>query len=235
MRRLRTTLALAALVMLMTGCIKFDVDLKVSPDDKVSGTVVVAFDRDLLSLTGQSPEQVIQGSGVSVPASGAPGTSVAPYQDDKFAGETITYDDVDLSEFNQGSADDALKIEHVGDEFHVSGAVDFSAPQGSPKNPFGPGAGGTTPAQLSITLAFPGPVSSSNGQVSGNAVTWTPKVGERLELTAVASAIGPSKTALWIWVIVGTAIVAAVVVAIVAMRRRRTEPLPPPETAASDG
>jgi hypothetical protein len=222
MRRVSLAVLLAVLVLLMTGCIKFDVDLKVSPDDKVSGTVIVAFDRNLLSLTGQTPEQVIQGSGVSVPAANAPGTSVTPYQDDTFAGETIAYDDVDLSEFNQGGADDSLKIEHVGDEFHVSGTVDFSAPQGGAKNPFG--SIGTTPAQLRITLAFPGAVSSSNGQVSGNAVTWTPTFGQKTELTAVASAIGPSNGALWIWVIVGTAIVAAVVVVLVVLRRRRTAP-----------
>jgi hypothetical protein len=227
MRRLPTVLALLVVVWLMTACIKFDVDLKVSSDDTVSGTVVVAFNKDLLSLTGQSAEQVIQGSGVGVPASGAPGTSVAPYEDDQFAGETITYEDVDLSQFNQGDAADSLKIERVGDEFHVSGAVDFSRENGA-NNPLGGTAQqALSSAQLSITLAFPGAVSSSNGQISGTSVTWTPKIGEKTDLTAVASAIGPPGGALWVWVIVGTALVAAVVVVLVMLRRRRDVPPPP--------
>ncbi len=210
----------------MTGCIKFDVDLKVSPDDTVSGTVVVAFNKNLLSLTGQSAEAVIEGGGVHVPGASAPGRlRSAPYSDDQFEGETITYKDVDLSEFNQGDAADSLKIERVGDEFHVSGTVDFSRDSGV-NNPLGGSAQqALSSAQLGITLTFPGVVSSSNGQVTGNSVTWTPKIGEKTQLTAVASAIGSGGgAALWVWVIVGTVVVAAAVALIVLRRRGGTTP-----------
>ena len=235
MLRIRTVakvVALAAIALLMTGCIKLDMDLKVSSDNKVSGTVVVAFNKQLLSLTGQDPSQVIAGSGVNLPASAAPGTSVAPYSDDQFAGETITYDNVDLSQFDQGNAGNTVTIERVGDEFRVSGTIDFTN-EGGANNPLGGTAQqALSSAQLSIKLTFPGAVSTSNGQIDGNSVTWVPKIGEKTDLTASASAIdNGSSFPVWIVVVIVLVVLLAVVAFVVSRRRRGPEPQAAPVEA----
>jgi hypothetical protein len=212
--------ALGAIVLLMTGCIKLDMDLKISSDNKVSGTVIFAFNKQLLSLTGQSPTQVIEGSGESIPGSGAPGTSVSPYEDDQFSGEKVTYEDVDLGLINQGSTADSLKIERVGDEFHISGTLDFGNTDAQ-GNPLGDAAQQTlSSAQLSVKLTFPGAVTASNGQVEGNSVTWTPKIGEKMPLTAVASAIGTGSS-FPTWALAAIGVVLLVVVVAIMMIRRR--------------
>jgi hypothetical protein len=226
-RTVAKALVSAGLVLLMTGCIKLDLDLKVSPDNKVSGTVIFAFNKQLLALTGQSPDQVIQGSGQSVPASGAPGTSVSPYEDDVFSGEKITYDNVDLDQFNRSGSADSIQVERVGDEFHVSGVLDFTN-ENSANNPLGDAAQGVlSSAQLDVKLIFPGAVTSSNGEIHGNSVTWSPKIGEKTEFTAVASAIGSGGSGIptWVWVPIGVLIV-AIIVAIIVTSRRRSSAVP---------
>ena len=238
---------LTAVVLLMTGCIKLNMDLKVSSNNKVSGTVIVGFNKQLLSLSGQSVDQVLQGSHEGVPASGAPGTSVTPYEDDQFAGEKITYDNVELSQFNQGSASDSLKIERVGDQFQVSGALDFSD-TGRGGGTLGPAAQqALSSAQLSVKLTFPGAVSSSNGTVQGDSVTWTPKIGKKTPLTAVAGAIG-SGGGLPTWVVPAAVLLLLVGIGVFWLDRRRRlaapaapamplegpiEPPPPPEAPVS--
>lgn len=233
MARIRTVakgVALAAVVLLMTGCIKLDMDLKVSSDSKVSGTVIFGFNKQLLSLSGQSASQVLQGSSQGVPASGAPGTSVSPYEDDQFSGEKITYDNVDLAQFNQGDSSDSLKIVKVGDQFQVSGALDFSntAQNG---NTLGPAAQqALSSAQLRVKLTFPGAVTSSNGTIDGNSVTWTPKIGEATQFTAVAGAIGTGSS-FPTWIILAIVLVVLLGGAVFVMNRRRGSPASEPPVA----
>src|SRR5262245_10599662 len=52
-RRMRVVLLAAATLLLLTGCVKLDVDLTVGSDDKVSGTFIVGIDKSLLQFTGQ--------------------------------------------------------------------------------------------------------------------------------------------------------------------------------------
>jgi len=46
-----------ATMLLLTGCVKLDVDLTVGDNDTVSGTYVIAVDRSVLQLTGQDADQ----------------------------------------------------------------------------------------------------------------------------------------------------------------------------------
>ena len=230
-------MAVGGVALLLTGCIKLDMDLDVSADDTVSGTVVFAFSKQLLQLTGQSVDELFKDGASSLP-SDAPGTSTAPYEDDRFVGQKITFDHVELSRFNAEGSD--LTIEHVGDEFHVAGSMDLSgSATGSTTGGIGDISQFGSTAQISITLAFPGKViSSTTGEIDGNSVTWTPKLGETTDLTTVASAV-PSNSFPWLWVLIGVGVLVLVGVLLVVLVSRRgrsaasTQPEAPSEPSAS--
>ena len=84
------SVAVGILAVLLTGCIKLNVDFNVSSDNEVSGTMVFAFSKQLLQLTGQSAYQLI-GSSAPIP-SNAQGVSAKPYDDGEFAGEEFTFE-----------------------------------------------------------------------------------------------------------------------------------------------
>jgi hypothetical protein len=188
-----SVLAAAAATMLLTACLKLDMDLNVSSDDTVSGTVILGIDKELLALSGQSADQFFQGQDL-LPGV-ASGVSVADYDDGAFVGKQITLDGVSIDELNQGNGQragsDQITITREGDQFVVHGVLDLE---------FG-GTAGTPQAQelaqqakdsaeIRIRLSFPGAVTSSNGTIDGNSVTWTPVFGERTTLEATAGATG---------------------------------------------
>jgi hypothetical protein len=231
-RRRRTLVragAFAVLAVLLSACIKLDMNLTVASDNTVSGTVIFALNKQLIELSGQSADDLL-GSTAPVP-SGVQGVDTAPYEDDQFQGQKFTFDAVPLAQFNQENGDaDQLRISRQGNTFTVTGALDLSSAGG------GSGATGLSgfpgadeifkSAQLKITLTFPGTVKSSNGQVNGNTVTWVPKVGERLELHATANAIGSgggssSSSTTMLLIIAAVVVVAAIVVGILVARRRQ--------------
>jgi hypothetical protein len=213
-------MALAALAVLMSACLKLDMDLNVSSDDTVSGTVIFAVDKNLLQISGQSFDDLL-GSSAPLP-SGAEGVVAKDYEDDQFAGKEYTFDSVPLAQFSGESAGD-LSITRDGDVFHVSGTLDLSTVGAT-----GPsGLSGFDPSQflqnadLRIRITFPGEVTDANGEVSGNSVTWLPKIGEATELQATASASGGGGSSTTILLIVAAVVVVlAVVLGIVLARRR---------------
>jgi hypothetical protein len=211
-----------ALVFLLTGCIKLDMALTVHPDDTVSGTIVLGINKQLLAAAGGSAKDLFKGNGVV--ASNAPGVSTAPYEDDTYSGQQVTLDNVPLSDLNADAANGGLSIQRVGDEFRVTGTLDTntgSGGTGASPGPLGDAAQQMlSTADLKITLTFPGPVTSSNGQVDGNTVTWTPKLGASTELQATASAIpggGGFPTAA---LVLGFFVIAALMVAGIVLVRR---------------
>jgi hypothetical protein len=221
--------AFAALALLLSACIKLDMDLTVNSDDTVDGTIIFGLNKQLIELSGESADDLLGSSG-PIPTD-APGISEKPYEDDEFQGQEITLDNVPLERFNDENSgdEDSLKIVHQGDTYVVSGALDLSQASGAS------GASGITgfpdaqqifsSAQMKLTITFPGKVKESNGQVDGNTVTWTPKFGERLELHAVADAEGGGNSStLIILIAVGVVVVAlAIVLGILATRRKKSD------------
>ena len=224
--------AFGALAVLLSACLKLDMDLRVSADDTVSGNVIFAMDKELLELTGQSVEDVL-GADAPVPTD-AQGVSAAPYEDDQFAGQQFSFDAVPLAQFNQDEDPESLTIVREGDTFRVSGVLDLSGATGATGLPgFEDAFQG---AELRIRISFPGEVTDSNGDVDGNTVTWVPAIGERLELQATASAIesaGGGSNLTLILIVVGVVVVLAVVVAVVTARKRGAKPSPAEEGAAA--
>lgn len=220
--------AFAALALLLSACIKLDMNLTVNEDDTVDGTIIFALNKQLIELSGQSAEDLL-GSEGPIPTD-AEGVSTQPYEDDEFQGQEVTLDSVALSQFNQESDDaDSLRIVHRGDTYVVSGALDLSSAgtSGATGASGFPGADQIfDSAQMKLAITFPGEVLESNGQVDGNTVTWVPEVGERLELRATASATGGgSSSTLMLLLIVGAVVVAlAIVLGVIVARRRQAQP-----------
>jgi len=226
--------AFVVLALLMSACIKLDMNMTVSSDNTVSGTVIFALNKQLIQLSGQSPDSIL-GSVAPVP-SNVQGVTAKPYEDDEFQGQQYTFDSVPLAQFNQGDSEDSLRIQREGDTFVVTGALDLSSASGAS------GASGVSgfpgadqifkSAQLKITLTFPGPVKDANGQVNGNTVTWVPKVGERNDLHATASAIdsGGGSTLMILLIVAAVVVVIAIVAGVMVSRRRQ-----PPAEAVGVG
>jgi len=237
LRATARAIALCALAMLMTGCIKVDLNMELNGDNTVSGTMVFAVSRDLLALTGSSADDLLG----QITASAGPLPSgvqfqESPYVDDTFEGKTYTFHDVPIDAFSQGTttAGETISIKRVGDTFQVNGEIDLTR---AVTGQLQPGAAQLAKdMELRIAITFPGPVSQqSGGTISGNTVTWTPAFGEKTEIQATGSAIGSGGNGPAMWILLGLAILLVVVVALVLVRSRRSR-VPPEagtETAAT--
>lgn len=202
--------AFLALAVLLTGCIKLNVDLGINADDTVNGAVVLGVQKELLELTGQSAEDLL-GDADLIPT-GATGVVVEPFEDDEFVGQQIIFEDLPISEFNSGAlgasgatgisgvtgaGGDNLNITREGETFVVTGALDLSSGLSGATGPFA-GTGGAQlfeNADIQISITFPGEVVQANGEVDGNTVTYVPEFGERLEINATGSAIDNGQAA----------------------------------------
>jgi hypothetical protein len=239
LRATTRTIALCALAMLMTGCIKVDLNMELQGDNTVDGTMVFAVSRDLLALTGSSADDLLG----QITASAGPLPSGVQFQesayaDDTFEGKTYTFHDVPIDAFSQGTtAGETISIKRVGDTFEVNGEIDLTPAATGRLQPNA--AQLAKGMQLRIAITFPGPVShQSGGTISGNTVTWTPAFGEKTEIQATGSAIGSGGNGPTMWILLGLAILLVVVVALVLVRSRRGRVTPEvgtEETAAPPG
>jgi hypothetical protein len=228
LRATARTIALCALAMLLTGCIKVDLNMELHGDNTVSGTMVFAVSRDLLALTGSSADDLLG----QITASAGPLPSgvrfqESAYADDRFEGKTYTFQDVPIDAFSQGTtAGETISIKRVGDTFQVNGEIDLTP--AATGGQLQPGAAQLAKdMELRIAITFPGPVSQqSGGTVTGNTVTWTPAFGEKTEIQATGSAIGSSGNGPTMWILLGLAILLVMVVALVLVRSRRSQVAP---------
>jgi len=240
--------AFLALAVLLTGCIKLNVDLAINANDTVNGTIVLGVQKELLELTGQSAEDLL-GDADLIPT-GATGVTVEPFEDDEFVGQQIIFEDLPIAEFNSGAlgasgatgisgvtgaGGDSLNIAREGETFVVTGVLDLSSGLSGATGPFA-GTGGAQffeSADIQISITFPGEVVQANGEVDGNTVTYAPEFGDRLEINATGSAIdngqaadvvGGSDSFLpLILIIAGLAVVLLVIIFLVVRSRRNKD------------
>lgn len=237
--------AFVALVFLMTGCIKLNMNLGINPDNTVSGTVEFGVQKELLDLTGQNVEDLL-GSDAPFP-SNAPGVTVEPFDDGEFVGQQFIFEDVPLEEFNSGGiagasgatsgdgAGDSLQIARQGDTFVVTGVLDLSSGLSGVTGPFG-GTGGAQffeSADIKIAITFPGEVlQAPGGEIDDNTVTYVPEFGERLEINATGSAVengdaadvvGGSDSFLPLILIIGAVVLVLLIVLLLVVRSRRNK------------
>jgi hypothetical protein len=228
--------AIGVAALLLTACLKLDVDLQVNSDNTVGGSIIFGVDKQLLELSGSSIEDVLETT-APIPED-VEGVTTEPFEDDRFAGQRFTFEGVPLEEFSTGD----LVIARDGDVFSVNGVLDLSSGLSGATGlsgltgPFANPAELFSSAEMRVRITFPGEVTEANGEVDGNTVTWVPVVGERLEIQATASAIdsgGDSRLTLLL-IIGAVVIAAAIVIAFVTSRRRAAPAAAGPTGSAAD-
>lgn len=223
-------LAATALVILLSSCIKLNMDLTVSTDNTVSGSAIVAIDKQLLELTGQPVDQIFGGN--TIAPEGTQGVTTSDYEDDTFIGQEITFENAPIAALGESEDADALKIVRDGDIFTVTGALDMTNDTGGDATNEAV-QNALASADIRISLTFPGPVTSSNGEIDGNTVSWSPTVGERTELQAEASAIPSGSSSPVLWIVIAAVAVLVVIGGVMVMRRRSVANVEGPSDAAA--
>lgn len=208
-RILPRILAVGVLVLALAGCVRFQADLTLNPENTVDGNIVVAV---LVSEdTDEAREQSLTAAEqIEADLLGslrdASGVTTSAYEEDDYIGSRIVFDDVALDAFS-GQSDDSLKIVREDDDYIFTGALDFSGEE-VPSEESGEG----DDDNLTVSVTFPGEVTEHNGELSGTTVTWAIAVDQRLEMSARGSATpaGPP-----ILLIVGIGLVVLLIIAAV--------------------
>jgi hypothetical protein len=186
-RREARLVALVGLALLTSACVKADVSLSVRSDDQIDGSIVMAIDRGFVPPAGQAPDALLDEVSRRVFHGTLTGARAEPYADSEYVGRRVVIEGMSLLDFDRGTDDGGLKIVHQGGQFRLSGTVDTVAlsPQpGSPTTESSDRIARTFDVMIQVT--FPGLVVQSNGKVSGDTVTWRPRLGQRAVLAAVA-------------------------------------------------
>lgn len=210
-------IGVAALVVALTGCMKLDMDLTVSSDDKVDGTMIVGLARSLADVSGMSEEEMREELERDLELNDLPeGATAEPYQDDNFIGVRVQLEDVALDDLNEDSSGDDLRILHEDGKYTVSGAFDLSAEElgDAPLKELA-----EDDAEMRIRITLPGEVIEHNGELSGRTVTWHPEFGERNEILAVAEEDEGIPTL--VWPLLGVAAFSVAMIFVIQTRRPR--------------
>lgn len=228
-RILARLVILAVATLALAGCVRFQADLRLTPDETVEGRIVVAV------LAADESEEAVAEAREAARSLEAEllgdlresDAEVTDYADDGYVGSTIDLRGVPLSAFN-GADDRALRFERLGDEVVFTGSLDFGEGEAPPEE--------TTedPGDLTVSITFPGAVSSHNGELSGSTVSWSTTLDEPLEMEARGS-VTPTGPSPLIVAAVAVAVLGAAVVTIAVVARRRTSMAPvdaadPPST-----
>ncbi len=230
MRRTKSCFVGAATALMatlaLTACVKLDQELTINSDNTVDGTVTVAFDKALLDTVGVSTDDALSDAAGALESDNV---AVEPYADGRFVGQTVTFDGASLDELNASGSDGDLRITRNGDNFEVTGTLDFTNPM-----PLGDSSVSADGFEVRIALTFPGEIVSSTGEIDGNTVTWTPEMGDVVDFETVARAEGGAAAGSGRFTLVGLglAIVAAVGATILVFQQRTKMPAPAPPAAS---
>ncbi|HYW25555.1 MAG TPA: hypothetical protein VE953_15405 [Terriglobales bacterium] len=227
-RRPACVIAVVAVALLTSACVKADVGLTVHADDQIDGNIVMAVDRGFAPPGGQAPDALLDQVSQRVFHGTATGSHTEPYADPEYVGRRVTIQGMSLLDFNRGTGDGGLKIVHQGGQFRLSGTVDTANLAPAPgQSPTATSERIARTFDVVIRVTFPGAVTQANGQVSGDTVTWRPRLGQRLALSAVADD-GPGPP---VWLLPVVLLAGAVALGGLVVRRLRA-PSPPADRAA---
>jgi len=176
-------LALVAAVVL-TGCIKVDMNLALHEDDTASGTVLFAIQDSVAQQLGTTPDALWTQVEQEITQDWPAGTVREPYASDGYTGSEMTIPAAPIAAFEDVTGQ-PLSIQRQGDEFFISGELDLNhlaleegAQQQWIEN---------MQAQISITC--PGRIIEANGTVTGNTVSWTPTTDGLNQFSARCEAV----------------------------------------------
>ncbi|MBO0609717.1 LppM family (lipo)protein [Myceligenerans salitolerans] len=189
-RRPRTTRRLAAaaavvLALALSGCVRMGLELELAPDDVARPSLVLAVEDRVLDGTGRSAEDFLDTMvGGNDPADTA--VRVEDWAADGYTGERYVYGEVNTRRIN-AATDLPLNVVREGDEYVVTGTLDLTA-EGLGMD----GRASLDDVELVVDISFPGPVTESNGVISGDSVHWEPPLGEPYEIHARGAAVDPA-------------------------------------------
>jgi hypothetical protein len=212
--RLLRLRALALLVLfvapLAVGCVRVHASITVSPDDRVSGQIVAAAkardDKD------QGPQ-----FDLNVPFSQK--IAVSKYDSDGYVGSEAVFSDLSFAEvpqlanLNRDATGVDISLRRAGNLVILEGRADLT----SVNDP---------DADVQLTVAFPGEVTSTNGdRIDSDVVEWKLKPGVVSTLSAQARVTDPSTrsfTAAALWLALAALVVAGVIGALAYNNRDRS-------------
>lgn len=185
-----------------TGCFRYRSAAVIDESGMVSGSVIVGYSPDLIRAAAELDADPIadlrtflEGNAAAVSTGDA---VVRPYDADGLTGFETTFTDVATTDYltllhheeQSGDTPDVLFALDRRD-----GAYVFSAELEPPKpGQLTPPAEALEAAEITLSLTFPGPVTETNGEVSGTTVTWHPELPAPPRLEAVGQAAPEART-----------------------------------------
>jgi hypothetical protein len=207
---------LILLLPLAAGCVRVKADLTISADDTVSGQIIAA------SKPRNNDDAGPQFNG-ALPF--AQKVAISEYKQDGYVGSSAVFSDLTFSELpqlanmNADSAGVDISLRRAGDQVILEGRADLTLL--------------TDPsADVSLTVAFPGEVTSTNGkQVDTQTVQWQLRPGVVSTMSAQARYTDPSARSFGgaaTWVGVASFLVAGVIALLAWASRARSPRLTGP-------
>lgn len=216
---LLATLVLAS-VLALTGCVRVQVDLTLTPEDTVNGTMVMALQSGIGQLLDTTDAQIADEL-FGEAEQAFDDAEVTPYEQDDYVGSQVTFEGQPMGKLALGAGD--FTITREGDEYIVNGVVDA--------NTVAEGAEIPATAQMSLKVTFPGEVYEHNGSLEGNTVTWD-LANAPAELHAVGGAEASTGAPVWLSTVIGTALLLGVGVMLMIVMRHRGNPAGTPSVSA---
>jgi hypothetical protein len=183
MTRGRTIAALGVIAVLATACFRADVDLTLTSDSTINGTVLLAYERAGLEELDRSPNDA-QGELLADLEVDAPeGMTCEAWDDEGYIGarcelQRVTFDAFSLTDTFQQE----IVIVREGDRIRLFAVINLGdVPVGDQEL--------IDAFDVRIRVKFPGRViSQQNGMLDGQTVTWSLPPGEQTAIEAVAEA-----------------------------------------------
>ncbi len=174
MSRWKLAVVTAFVAVALSGCLRFEANVSLSPDDTVTGTFIVAVKEGTGKQYGTTDRAMSEDIWADYPAAKAlADAKVSNFHGDGYVGISVRFSDEPLMTFAPTAT--AWGITRVGDEFVVSGPSNATASQSAASSDAGAFTGDLsqlTDARLKVAITFPGPVASANGSIHVKTVTW---------------------------------------------------------------
>jgi hypothetical protein len=206
----RVVLGLSVLTagLLVSGCVRVQIGLAVSPTDLISGDVVAA------ALPNPSTPQ---GPKLTVPTEMTDQASTKPYNSGGYIGTELTFNNLSFSQLaaliSAGTDQNShfqLDFQRSQDLVNFGGSADLTQL--------------TTGAQVQLKVTFPGSVLSTNGSNDSDTVTWNLPAGQVSTFNATAQYANGGfirPWSYWAGALGGAGALIAVLVALLALWARR--------------
>lgn len=196
---------------MLVGCVRIKATITISPNDEVSGQIVAA---------AKPRNDNDAGPQLSLDLPFSQKVAVSTYKRDGYVGSQAVFSDLTFAELpqlanmNRDAAGVSLSLRRAGNLVILEGRVDLTSL--------------TEPdADVQLTVAFPGEVTSTNGErIGDDAVAWQLKPGVVSTMSAQARYTDPSTrafshAAIWLGV---SSIAVAGLVALIAWYSRDRSP-----------